>query len=111
MRTACGKKLLHTSLIFLHRLNLFTPEAGDVTIGLRRSLNMYVEFGPLERALHSLLQAVVCPPRNDLESAAVINRFEYSFNLTWKTSKRVLARTGIDAQSHEMSSENLQSKV
>ncbi len=60
---------------------------------------MRVEFGPVERALESLRKAVANPPRNDLERDGVIQRFEYSFELTWKTAKRVLARAGVDAQS------------
>jgi nucleotidyltransferase substrate binding protein (TIGR01987 family) len=60
---------------------------------------MNVEFGPVEKALNSLQKAVATPPRNDLERDGVIQRFEYSFELTWKIAKRVLARNGIEAQS------------
>jgi nucleotidyltransferase substrate binding protein (TIGR01987 family) len=60
---------------------------------------MHVEFGPVEKALNSLKQALANPPQNDLERDGVIQRFEYSFELTWKTAKRALAKTGINAES------------
>jgi hypothetical protein len=37
---------------------------------------MHVEFGPVEKALNSLKQAIANPLQNDLERDGVIQRFE-----------------------------------
>lgn len=60
---------------------------------------MVVEFGVLERAVASLKEALARPPANDLERDGVIQRFEYTFELMWKTSKRVLDAMGIKSNS------------
>ncbi|MEI8026957.1 MAG: nucleotidyltransferase substrate binding protein [Pseudomonadota bacterium] len=60
---------------------------------------MVVEFGVLERAVASLREALARPPANDLERDGVIQRFEYTFELMWKTSKRVLDTMGIKSNS------------
>lgn len=60
---------------------------------------MVVEFAKLEKALDSLRSALSQPPKNDLERDGVIQRFEYCFELFWKTSKRALNTLGIQSQS------------
>ena len=54
---------------------------------------------PLKRALQSLEDAVVPPPRNDRERDGAIQRFEYTFELSWKTGKRALEDLGITSLS------------
>jgi nucleotidyltransferase substrate binding protein (TIGR01987 family) len=58
-----------------------------------------IEFSNLDRALHSLSEALKSAPRNDLERDGVIQRFEYTFELVWKTAKRVLESQGLEATS------------
>lgn len=48
------------------------------------------DFTPLERALQSLKEAQVQPPRNELERDGVIQRFEYTFELCWKSIRKCL---------------------
>jgi hypothetical protein len=52
------------------------------------------DFTPFERALRSLQAAQSQPPRNDLERDGVIQRFEYTFELCWKSIRRVLLYMG-----------------
>ena len=52
------------------------------------------DFTSLERALRSLQDAQVQPPRNDLERDGVIQRFEYTFELCWKSIRRTLVFLG-----------------
>ncbi len=56
---------------------------------------MDVEFELFEKALASLESALARAPQNDLERDGVIQRFEYSFELAWKTGKRFLFGLGI----------------
>ena len=56
---------------------------------------MTTSITPLETALASLLDALSPPPRNDRERDGAIQRFEYTFELTWKVGKRKLEETGI----------------
>lgn len=51
-------------------------------------------FSPLERALLSLQEAQAQPPRNELERDGVIQRFEYTFELCWKSIRRYLIFLG-----------------
>jgi len=60
---------------------------------------MDIKFGVLDRAVASLKDALAQPPANDLERDGVIQRFEYTFELVWKTSKRVLDTMGIKSNS------------
>ena len=53
-----------------------------------------VDLTPLERALGSLEKALAAPPKNDLERDGVIQRFEFTFELAWKTMRRVLVSLG-----------------
>jgi nucleotidyltransferase substrate binding protein (TIGR01987 family) len=52
------------------------------------------DFTPLGRALQSLQAAQVQPPRNELERDGVIQRFEYTFELCWKSIRRALLFLG-----------------
>jgi nucleotidyltransferase substrate binding protein (TIGR01987 family) len=58
-----------------------------------------VDFSKFEKALSSLEAALIPPPANDRERDGAIQRFEYTFEITWKIAKIVLALHGIDAQS------------
>jgi nucleotidyltransferase substrate binding protein (TIGR01987 family) len=60
---------------------------------------MDVDFEKLDKALGSLRSALSQPPRNDLERDGVIQRFEYCFELLWKTSKRALKSFGVESAS------------
>ena len=57
-----------------------------------------VSLIPLKSALISLQAALTPPPANDRERDGAIQRFEYTFELSWKTAKRALAQHGIEAQ-------------
>jgi len=57
------------------------------------------DFSKIEKALQSLQAALTPPPANDRERDGAIQRFEYTFELTWKVAKKVLALNGLDAQS------------
>ena len=50
-------------------------------------------FTPTKKALDSLERAIA-QPKNEFTRDAVIQRFEYSFELTWKLLKRYLSQTG-----------------
>ncbi len=50
---------------------------------------MNLIFDSLEQAIHSLKKALN-QPKNEFVRDAVIQRFEYSFELSWKCLKRVL---------------------
>lgn len=56
---------------------------------------MKTDFSAMESALASLENALEPPPRNDRERDGAIQRFEYTFELTWKTAKKVLENSGI----------------
>lgn len=60
---------------------------------------MDVDFRVLDRAMAALQEALLHPPANELERDGVIQRFEYTFELVWKTSKRVLDGMGIKSNS------------
>jgi nucleotidyltransferase substrate binding protein (TIGR01987 family) len=55
---------------------------------------MAIDFGALEAALRSLEAALDPPPRNDRERDGAIQRFEYTFELSWKMIRRVLLSLG-----------------
>jgi nucleotidyltransferase substrate binding protein (TIGR01987 family) len=48
----------------------------------------------LEKAIHSLENALN-QPKNEFTRDASIQRFEYTFELTWKVAKKALEETGI----------------
>ncbi len=54
-----------------------------------------INFTVLEKALHSFESAVNPPPLNDRERDGAIQRFEFTFELSWKMGKRVLEELGI----------------
>lgn len=66
-----------------------------------------LDLSPLEKALQSLEKAVVrskLEPKDDMIRDSVIQRFEYSYELSWKMLKRQLEKdaanpTAIDAMS------------
>jgi len=60
---------------------------------------MNIEFNALESAMNSLREALSSPPKSDLERDGIIHRFKYSFELLWKTAKRVLQKIGIVSNS------------
>lgn len=60
---------------------------------------MPVSFEHMRRALRSLEDALSPAPRNDRERDGAIQRFEYTFEITWKVAARVLAEAGVTAQS------------
>jgi len=49
-----------------------------------------LDFTPLARALQTLQEAQSRPPQNDLERDGVIQRFEYTFELCWKSIRKAL---------------------
>jgi nucleotidyltransferase substrate binding protein (TIGR01987 family) len=53
-----------------------------------------LEFTHLEKTLHSLQSALIHPPKNDLERDGVIQRFEYTFELCWKSIRKLLLSQG-----------------
>ena len=59
---------------------------------------MQTSFEPLEKALQSLKNALNPAPLNDRERDGAIQRFEYTFELSWKAAKRVLLENGIDSR-------------
>lgn len=58
-----------------------------------------VSFLKLESALETLRLALVPPPANDRERDGAIQRFEYCFELCWKTAQKVLKNAGVEAAS------------
>ena len=53
-----------------------------------------VDLTHLKKANASLLEAVSTTPRNDLERDGAIQRFEYTFELAWKTIRKCLIAMG-----------------
>lgn len=54
-----------------------------------------IDFSTFEKALQTLKAALDPPPANDRERDGAIQRFEYTFELSWKISKKVLQKHGI----------------
>ncbi|MBI4924291.1 MAG: nucleotidyltransferase substrate binding protein [Bdellovibrio sp.] len=63
------------------------------------SKNKKLDFSAIHNALKSLKNAIEPPPLNDRERDGAIQRFEYTFELAWKTAKKVLHLNGIESQS------------
>src|SRR3954453_6043064 len=61
-------------------------------------------LNPLKKAAASLRDALQIAPKNDLERDGVIQRFEYTFELAWKTLKRYFQTT---SQVEEFNLKNL----
>jgi nucleotidyltransferase substrate binding protein (TIGR01987 family) len=52
-----------------------------------------------EKAVLQLEKAVAAPPKNDLERDGVIQRFEFCYELAWKSLSDVIAAEGGEAAS------------
>ena len=52
-----------------------------------------------EKAVSQLKKAVQAPPKNDLERDGVIQRFEFCYELAWKSLSDVIAEEGGSAAS------------
>lgn len=63
---------------------------------------MATDCSALEQALSSLEAALTPAPRNDRERDGAIQRFEYTFELCWKTAKKVLKDIGIESQAPKL---------
>ncbi len=57
------------------------------------------DFSVLESALSSLHAALEPLPRNDRERDGAIQRFEYTFELAWKVSAKILRDYGVSSAS------------
>ena len=57
-----------------------------------------IDLNSLEKALNSL-ENILKQDINEFIRDGVIQRFEYTFELTWKTLKRVLKDEGLDEES------------
>jgi nucleotidyltransferase substrate binding protein (TIGR01987 family) len=53
-----------------------------------------ISFQPLEKALESLEKGIATKPSTDLERDGVIQRFEYTFELCWKSIRSLLLAMG-----------------
>lgn len=53
----------------------------------------------LKKAIHSFESALIPEPKNDRERDGAIQRFEFTFELAWKTGKKVLKLLGIEETS------------
>ena len=58
---------------------------------------MSVNFEKFDKAMSQLEEATQKKPANDLERDGVIQRFEYTIELLWKVSKKVLEENGVVA--------------
>jgi nucleotidyltransferase substrate binding protein (TIGR01987 family) len=56
-----------------------------------------IDFTKLEKALSQLKEATSKETLSDLERDGVIQRFEYTIEILWKVSKKVLQDNGISA--------------
>jgi nucleotidyltransferase substrate binding protein (TIGR01987 family) len=62
------------------------------------STRLFERMGDLRKALARLRQALSAA-ENDLQRDAVIQRFEFTFEIAWKTAKAYLEFKGVDARS------------
>lgn len=53
-----------------------------------------IDFSSLEDALKSFEEAISSPPKSELERDGVIQRFEYTFELCWKSIRKILLELG-----------------
>jgi nucleotidyltransferase substrate binding protein (TIGR01987 family) len=58
-----------------------------------------IDLSKFKKAISSLQAALTPPPANDRERDGAIQRFEFTFELCWKSSKKVLDLHGVSAQS------------
>ena len=79
--------------------------AGSIPVGRPNSLETLkgnlmakspqnLSFEPFEKALVTLESALKSSPKNDLERDGVIQRFEFSFELAWKSIRTLLLAMG-----------------
>ncbi len=54
-----------------------------------------VDFSHLDKALKTLREAISLSSHTQLEKDGVVQRFEYSFELLWKTAKKILEMQGL----------------
>jgi len=60
---------------------------------------MGINLSAVSKALQSLQDALSPPPKNDRERDGAIQRFEYTFELIWKTAKKILSYHGVESHS------------
>jgi hypothetical protein len=53
-----------------------------------------IDFTAFEDALKTFEEAIKFPPKSDLEWDGVIQRFEYTFELCWKSIRKLLLEQG-----------------
>ncbi|MBT4791106.1 MAG: nucleotidyltransferase [Halobacteriovoraceae bacterium] len=53
-----------------------------------------IHFQALNDALNTFEQAMLSPPKSELERDGVIQRFEYTFELCWKSIRKLLLELG-----------------
>ncbi len=53
-----------------------------------------LDFSHLEKTLFSLKDALKAPPRSELERDGVIQRFVYTFDLSWKSVRKLVTALG-----------------
>ena len=54
-------------------------------------------YANLRRALQALEESVATPPTEDRDYAGIIQSFEFTYELTWKTLKHILEANGVEA--------------
>ncbi len=73
------------------------PPPPQLIIAINMGEFMAISFDKMDKALSQLKDATSKSPANDLERDGVIQRFEYTIELLWKVSKKVLEENGISA--------------
>lgn len=53
-----------------------------------------IDFSNLEKALKIFSSATANPPKSELERDGIIQRFEYTFELCWKSIRKLLQHMG-----------------
>ena len=53
-----------------------------------------IDFDSFENALKTFESAIKNPPKSDLERDGIIQRFEYTFELSWKSIRKILLLKG-----------------
>lgn len=105
----CGRRWRNPtkSLSFFHP-DAPAPEKGawhlaELTLGLRPPQNVFVESSQLstqlaQMALKNLKDALSIAAPTPLERDGTIQRFEYSYEMTWKLARRILKENEIEAE-------------
>ena len=63
-----------------------------------KSQRLFEKFNDYQKALARLREAIEAP-ESDLKSDAVIQRFEFTYEMAWKTVKLYLEKKGIEVNS------------